>query len=65
MDITKFMTVIEDLAVNGGAISPEGALIELGDYIEHLDPAHEDYDKSVVLLMRIAASMWKQQRLSH
>ena len=64
MDITKFMTVVEDLADNGGTISLAEALLELGDYIEHLDPEHQDYDKNVVLLMRIAASIWKQQRIS-
>ncbi|WP_394789782.1 hypothetical protein [Rhodoferax sp.] len=61
MDITKFMAVVEDLARNGGAISMDAALIELGEYIEHLDITQEGYDKNVVLLMRIAASIWDKQ----
>nr|WP_315428114.1 hypothetical protein [uncultured Albidiferax sp.] len=62
MEITKFMLVVEDLAVNGGAISLNEALIELGEYIEGMDSTHPDYDKNVVLLMRIAASIWAQLR---
>lgn len=64
MEITKFMLVVEDLAVNDGAVSLSEALIELGEYIEQLDPACPSYDKNVVMLMRIAASIWKQLRAS-
>ncbi len=63
MDITRFMTAVADLATNGGACTLDEALVELGDYIEQLDPDHSDYEKNVVLLMRVAACLWKQQRL--
>ncbi|WP_367850147.1 hypothetical protein [Rhodoferax sp. WC2427] len=62
MEFTKFLTVVEDLAMNGGAITLDTALLELGEYIERLDITHADYEDSVVRLMRVAASIWQELR---
>lgn len=63
MDVTKFITVVQDLTSKSGAISLSEAFVELGLHIEKLDPSCADHDKNVAFLMRISASICNQ--LSH
>ncbi|MDR7377129.1 hypothetical protein J2X19_001787 [Rhodoferax ferrireducens] len=65
MDSVRFLAVVEDLAINGGDVSLDEALEQLGDYIENLDSTRDDYVDSVVMLMRVAAAIWKQQRFPY